>query len=635
MKAKDHHNTSFSTETKTSNEKDNKDCEKIVLVGNPNVGKSVVFGALTGVYVEVSNYPGTTIDITQGKVNNFTIIDTPGVYGISDYSEEEKATKDIVLQHKRILNVVSAVSIEKDLFLTQQLIDMGCEIIVAINQMDEAECRGICIDIEALKKALGVDVFPMVATRKIGVETLKNNLNCTKKGNVIEKIQSYRDKYVTKGVNPADAILALEGDTTIAAKYDDIDFEDKKEELYTLRREHINNIYDSCITETTVGTCFSTKLGMLILNPIIGTLTALLVLFILYEVIGVFVAGEIVGFTEALVTEHYIPWVTHLISSIIPFDWLVQILAGEFGILTMTVQIVAGVLLPLVIGFFIFFAILEDSGYLPRLAVLCDRLFSYIGLNGSAIIPIILGFGCITMAVVSSRVLRSQRERIIAIAILALTVPCSAQVAIILALLASAKVPWAWPVYLVTIITIMLLVSFLLNKYLPGESSALMLDLPPMRIPNTKNVLKKGLSKSWGFLKEAVPYFTAGTFILAVLGITGGLEFIQHMLSPIIVSFLNLPEESTNAFLMGLIRRDFGASGLANLAGIGTQESIMTPIQIVVSLIVITLFVPCIAAVMVIFKERGLFETVLLWVFSIVIAFLTGGLVSFILNMVF
>lgn len=613
---------------------DNKELPNYILVGNPNVGKSVIFGALTGVYVEVSNYPGTTVDISQGNTKDARIIDTPGVYGIGDFNEEEIVARNILLKNDKVINVVNAVSLERDLFLTQQLIDMGYSIVIALNQMDEAESKGIKIDINKLKQALGVEIYPVIATKKIGIETLKDNLKTVKKGNTIPEIEKLKNTLTLSTLTEAEMLLAIEGDSSIIDKFSDTDIKIDKEKVYSLRRDYVNNIVEECIEETSTGTNLSTKIGRWLLNPVIGVITAMFVLFALYQVIGVFVAGTIVGFTEDLITNIYVPWMQNLITSFVTTDWLVQILAGEFGVLTMTVQYILGVLLPLVIGFFIFFAVLEDSGYMPRLAVLCDKFLSYLGLNGKAIIPLILGFGCVTMAVISSRILTSNRERIIAIAILALTVPCSAQVAIIIALLAATATPWAWMVYLITLLTVMLTVSFLLNKFLPGKSPGLILDLPPMRIPNVKNVLSKALQKAWLFLLEATPLFAIGTLILGVLSVTGGLDKVHEFLTPLVVNFLDLPKDTSNVFIMGLIRRDFGATGLASMAGLGSTASILTPIQIVVSLIVITLFVPCIATIMVIYKERGLFETVLLWIFSMVIAFLTGGLLSFILNMV-
>ena len=605
---------------------------KRVLVGNPNVGKSVLFNALTGVYVEVSNYPGTTVDFSQGCYKDFTIIDTPGIYGIGDYNEEETVARDILLNNKHVINIVSAVSLERDLFLTQQLIDMGFSLIVVLNQMDEAEARGVKIDLLRLKELLGVDVFPAVATKNHGIDAVKANLNKTQKGNAIAETLAYADKITKRGLSRVEALLGLEGDMSIKAKYPDVAISNRQEEIYALRRKYVNRIVEECVEETSSGASISTKIGHALLNPAIGWTSAALVLYLLYQLIGVWIAGDIVGITEGFFADNYLPWAKDLTASLISTNWLVELLAGEFGILTMTIQYVFGLLLPIVIGFNIFFALLEDSGYLPRLAVLFDKFFTRLGLNGRAVIPILLGFGCITMAIMSSRILGSDREKTIAIAILALTVPCSAQLGIILALLASTATAWAWIVYLATIATVLLLLCFVLNKFLPGETTGLMIDLPPMRWPTLKNTFNKSVTKTWGFLYEAVPMFAAGTLILGTLSISGGLNWIQDKLSPLVVQVLQLPAETSDVFIMGLIRRDFAATGLADMAGIGTGDAVISSIQIVVSIVVITLFVPCIAALMIMFKERGLVETLALWIVSIVLAFATGGVLSYLLN---
>jgi ferrous iron transport protein B len=609
--------------------------DTFVLAGNPNVGKSVLFNLLTGIYVDVSNYPGTTVDISKGKFKNHLIIDTPGIYGVGDYNEEEMVARDILLENNKVINIISAVSLERDLFLTQQLIDMGFQLVLVVNQIDEARQKGIKINYELLEKSLGIPVYSTIATRKEGIEDLKKGISRAKRGNKTPGLDDIIKYQTSSGYRTVEIVLALEEDSSIKQKYPDINIDNKKEEIYLMRRNHINTILEKCITETTAGANLSTKIGHWLLNPVAGILSAIAVLIALYQIVGVFVAGEIVDLTEGTITDHYIPWAENIVSSIIGTGWFFQILAGEFGLLTMTVQYIVGVLLPLVIGFYLFFAILEDSGYLPRLAVLCDRFFNYVGLNGKAIIPILLGFGCVTMAIISSRILTSKKERIIAIAILALTVPCSAQLGIIVALLAATSTPWAWPVYLITIFSVMLIVSMVLNRYLPGETSGLILDLPPMRLPDLKNVIHKTMKKTWHFLAEAGPLFVLGAFIISILSMTGALSFIQDWLSPLVVNFLQLPKETATTFIMGLIRRDFGAAGLAGMAGLGTAEAVLTPVQIVVSTIVITLFVPCIAAVLIMFKERGFFEAFLLWTLSIVLAFLTGGIVSYILNIIF
>jgi ferrous iron transport protein B len=298
------------------------------------------------------------------------------------------------------------------------------------------------------------------------------------------------------------------------------------------------------------------------------------------------------------------------------------VFAGEFGAFTMTVTYLAFLLLPLVIGFYMFLAILEDCGYLPRLATMVDRLFTGIGLNGRAVIPIILGFGCVTMATVTTRLLQTSREKTIAASILNFAIPCSAQLAVITALLTKAGGSYTLIFFLI-ILSSLVAIGTIVDKILPGKSSALLIDLPPMRLPRASNVLKKTWIKTKSFMQEAAPWFFIGALLISVMQVTGLLEGWVRLFEPITTQWLHLPAESARAFVMGMVRRDFGAAGLYELN--------LTPQQIVVSLTVITLFVPCIASLMVLIKERGVKEAMTIWAGSWLFAFGVGGAVAFII----
>jgi ferrous iron transport protein B len=587
------------------------DLHKLVLVGNPNVGKSVLFNKLTGFYVEVSNYPGTTVDISRAIVDNFEIIDTPGIYGVGSFNEEELVAKKIILKADSIINIVSALSLERDLFLTQQLIDMGYKVLVVLNQIDESKARGISIDVNMLENILGVNVIPTVAIKNQGIDKVKENINNTKIGNATK----YPDD-----ISPNNILKLEENPET-------------RDIIYTERRRRINYIVENVISNTDRGINISAKIGKLLLNPIVGIVTSMIILFALYKIIGVLIAGNLVNFLEKnILLKYYIPWISNIISSFVPNGILKDILIGEFGLLTMTVQYIVGILLPLIVGFNIFMAILEDSGYLPRLAVLTDRMLSKIGLNGRAVIPIILGFGCITMAMISTRILGSKRERTIATAILGIVIPCSAQLGIIIGLLSLAGGLKAWIIYLICIFSILVITGTVLNKILPGKSTHLLIDLPPMRLPVIKNIFNKTFSKTMHFLEEATPLFFLGAFLVTIMKISGLLEILQKGLAPLTVNILHLPLETATIFLMGVIRRDFGAAGLAKMAGLGESAAVLSPLQILVCLIVITLFVPCIASVIVMYKERGWKEASLVWFGSWIVAFAAGGILTRILG---
>ena len=588
----------------------------VVLAGNPNVGKSLFFNAYTGMYVNVSNFPGTTVDVPKGQIDPQTnLMDTPGVYGLSAMSEEEQVAEDAILGGDVVINVVSAISLERDLFLTQQIIDYGKPLIVAVNQMDEAKARNLQIDLAKLEQLLGVPVLPTVAVMNEGMDAVK------------QAIRSARIGHTTPDAPSPEDIKALEANLG------------HRMQIYGLRRQYVNAMARQVVKDTStpgsVGQLLSQRIGYALLNPVVAFFSMLVILYALYQVIGIWVAGDLVSLTEgkfmlgqdAGAWPGLVPIMQGVISKgFAPGSLIYNILGGEFGVLTMSVRYIFGVLFPLVLGFYIYISILEDCGYLPRIAVISDGLLTKIGLNGRAVIPLILGLGCVTMATVSTRVLTSNRERTIASTILAITIPCSAQLGVLIALMAKAGGVKAWLVYCLVLFATLILLGTILNKLLPGRSTSLILDLPPMRIPNFKNIARKTWVRTVVFLKEAAPLFILGSLLVAVLQATHMLEAIEAGLGPAIKAVLHLPYETAQVFIMGLVRRDFGAAGLYLMAGRLTHAQLLT------CLMVITLFVPCFASATVIWKERGIKESTFVLAGSWLIAFGIGAILARVLE---
>ena len=596
---------------------------KIVLVGNPNVGKSVYFNYLTGLYVDVSNFPGTTVDISYGKLGEDVVIDTPGVYGISSFNDEERVARDVILSADLIVNVVDAVHLERDLFLTLQVIDTGIPVLVALNMVDDAAQKGIQVDAHLLEHLLGVPVVSTVAVKGEGLEQVRGRLDEARAGSVPAPLQRELKEALNRIGSQAEALLVLEGDPHVAERHG-IAPGDRREAIYSDRRERVNDLVCHVLSETQQGVDFATRLGRWMLRPATGVPFFLLAVSLMFYFIGVFVAQDVVGFTEeTLMQGYYEPMMRGLVGRYVPEESVMgAFLIGEFGLMTMTVTYVLGLLLPLVVAFYFILSIMEDSGYLPRLATLVDRMMNLIGLNGRAIIPMILGFGCITMATITTRLLGSERERTIATALLGLAIPCSAQLGVIVGLLSGIGAYYT-TLYVGILVLVLGVTGRVLSRVLPGETSDLLIDLPPLRLPRLENVLKKMATKSYAFLKEAAPLFALGALIITTLQVTGLLETIQDVLTPVTVGMLKLPRESATIFIMGMIRRDFGAAGLTDMA--------ISPEQMLVSLVTITLFVPCIASILVIFKERGRREGLLIWLGSWVAAFAVGGLVAAVL----
>lgn len=581
----------------------------VALAGNPNVGKSVVFHSLTGEYANVSNFPGTTVGVMQTHwFEGITLADTPGVHGLSGLSEEERIAETSLMAADVVVNVVSAVSLQRDLFLTQQLIDWGCKLLLLVNQLDEAEAQGIQIDLARLETLLGVPVIGCVATKNKGLERVRQRLSEARSGNKTPDWPSNNEQARQLEQEPSQRL-----------------------KLYGLRRQHCNTVIKQVVRHphTQSGpVTLSLRLGQWLLHPVMGAVALLAVLLALYQVIGVWVAGDLVDLLEGqLLLGYVIPWIQqNLALTLPPENWLFRLLAGEFGLVTMSIQYIIGVLFPLVGGFYLYLSILEDCGYLPRLAVLADGLLSRLGLNGRAMIPIILGLGCVTMATISTRVLTSQRERTIANVLLGITIPCSAQLGVIMGMAAIAGGFNAWLVFIAILFSLFIAIGTVLNKILPGKSTALVMDLPPLRLPQPRNVAKKTWSRTWGFLAEAAPLFVLGAALVSVSQITGLLDWLETSLAPLTEGMLHLPGEAASAFVMGMVRRDFG------LAGFNLLKESLSATQILTSLVVITLFVPCIASATVMWKERGWLEGAGVLTASWVLAFSVGAVVTRVLE---
>lgn len=605
----------------------NKD-KKIAIVGNPNVGKSVFFSLLTKKYQEISNFPGTTVEVTTGKWDGFILIDTPGIYGLSAMTDEERAVRDIVLDSHLVINVVNAVNPHRDFFLTRQLIDAGIPLVVVLNFTDEMEKFNLEIDVSKLEELLGVPAISTVAVEKKGLRDLEGVLKSDggSRGRQDKRIAAEVEAFAReKGLNSSEALFILEGDRELARRRG-LEAGECRDRFYQMRRETVNEIVDQVVWEVDDRESFKARLGYWLLNPLTGFPILAITLWIMYRVVGVWVAQDLVGLTEGvLMQEYYQPAVRRLVENFLhPGGALEALLVGRFGVLTMAVTYVFGLLLPLVLGFFFMLSLLEDSGYLPRIAILLDRATGYLGLNGRAIIPLILGLGCVTMAAITTRLLDSRRERRIAIFLLALAVPCSAQLAFVTAVLARLG-PGYLILYAIIILSVLVVAGSLLGKVLPGFTTPLLVDLPSLQLPRVENVTVKTWNRTYNFIKEAIPLFFGGALLLGILEVTGMLQAIEVAMYPLTAGWLGLPGETADAFIMGFIRRDFGTAGIMTLG--------LQPLQEFVALVTLTLFVPCIASTMVIFKELGWKDAVLIWPSVFVIAFTVGGLVARLLQL--
>lgn len=593
--------------------------DTLVLAGNPNVGKSVVFNAFTGTYVDVSNFPGTTVELMRGHFGEIDVVDTPGVYGVSSFNDEERVARDIILSGDAVVNVVDAVHLERDLFLTLQLIDMGKRMVVALNMADEARKRGVGVDRDLLEDLLGVPVIETVAVEGKGLDELREAIGRVRTGHADHDLETDLVEMAARVGSRAEALMVLEGDAVVSQRHG-VEPGTKRDQIYLRRRDRVNDICHHVISETTQGASFSARLSQWMMHPATGLPMLFGLLYLMWVVLGQWVAGGLVGILEeTIMLGYWTPFVERTVGSVFAEGSAVfTVLAGEFGVLTMTPTYLIGVILPLVAGFYLLLSVLEDSGYLPRIAALADRSLTSVGLNGRAVIPLILGLGCVTMGTLTTRILGSKRERFIATALMAIAVPCSAQIAVIAGLMARTGVYYS-AAYVGFLLLVFGAVGTVLNKMVPGQSTDLLIDLPSLRLPRLDNVVRKSATKVWQFMKEVTLFFAAGALLISVLEVTGVLQWVITAASPLMIGWLGLPAEAATAFVMGFVRRDFGATGFFTMN--------LTSAQLLVGMVTITLFVPCVASAMVILKERGTGYFVGLFAGSIAVAFVVGGLI--------
>jgi len=630
---------------------------RIALVGNPNVGKSAIFSLLTGRYVTISNYPGTTVEVTMGNTTigkkKLLIIDTPGVNSLVPMSEDEKVTRDILLEEKTtaVIQVADAKNIKRSLFLTLQLIEMGLPIIVDLNMRDESLSRGIEIKEGMLKHILDIEVVSTIAVQKKGMDSLRkaainpkvSNFKFSYDANIeeyISRIESFLpDSNISKR---STALMILSGDKTLKTwllknlTEENIklieEMRDRLSGKYSLplsyiisqqRLKTVDEISEKILTKTPVTKSgFAAFIEKLTTHPIWGVPFLFLVLSGMYEFVGRFGAGTLVDLIEEGVFGKYLnPLSEKLVKTIIPAEFIQELLVGPYGVITMAITYAIAIILPITATFFIAFALLEDSGYLPRLATMLNRVFRIIGLNGKAVLPMVLGLGCDTMATLTARILDTRKERLIVTLLLALGVPCSAQLGVILGMF--GKQPFEALFIWGSVVTgVIIFVGFISARILPGQQADFILEIPPLRLPQLSNIFIKTMGRIEWYLKEAVPLFILGTLMLFIADKIGILPFMENAASPIVVNFLGLPAKATESFIVGFLRRDYGAAGLFSLQ----EQGLLNTEQVVVSLVTITLFIPCIANLFVIIKERGLKTALAITTFVFPFSFLVGGL---------
>ncbi len=635
---------------------------RVLLLGNPNVGKSALFYNLTKKYASVSNYPGTTVSIFKGKVSvgehhEIEFIDTPGFYNFITITEEEKVTRDIIFSKDfdLILHVVDAKNIIRMLPLTFQLIEADVPTILVLNMYDELEYLGSQINVTHLEHDLGIPVVKTTAIKNQGTENLLSRILAVLEGrynfnpikitytekieDLIQKISSMLE-YDYPISKRAMSLLIMQKDKDILNLI-------KKEKNYKNIQKILDGISDDLNIEIAhkrlelakklceehfikknkkLESKIRTYLDRLSLHPVSGFIAVAIILYFgFYKFVGQFGAGTLVDFIETQIFEQKInPYVDSFFHNLLDNSIFFNLFAGDYGIITLGIRYAIAIVLPVVSTFFFMFALLEDSGYLVRLSIILDRFMKKIGLSGRAIIPLILGLGCGTMATLVTRTLETKRERYLVTFLLALTIPCSAQLGVILGLFHENFTGLI--IWFLTIVIVFTFSSFILNRYLIGEEVSFFMEVPPLRLPSLQNVFLKTFSRLKWYAAEVIPLFIYASILIWIAKLIRLFDVLTYILS-FPAKWAGLPDKMGDIILYGFFRRDFGAAGLYDIHDILTQKNI------IVACVILTLFVPCIAQLFVMIKERGLKTASLIFLSIVPFAFLTGIILNFILTL--
>lgn len=557
------------------------------------------------------------------------LYDTPGSTTLAANGEDEMVARDLILSGEMtgVILVADAKNLRRSLALALEVAEFELPMVVALNMLDEAEAMGIDVDDGALSRGLSVPVIRTVAVENRGIrrlaELVADMAKVERRVRFPSDIERALEDLVPMLVNRrhpprALALMLLSGDpgaiawvrtelgeSLLQRALDRV--ESTRIGAATPLRDIIRSSYyaeaEGLVDRVVVTSAWSpgllVRFGHLAERPVSGAIIGLGVLFLAYQFIGVFGATFIV---DTLSAHLFDGWLMPLFGSLvaqIPSDFVRDaIMDSDFGLLPTGLFLALGIVLPVLFCFYLFQGVLEDSGYLPRLAVLLDRLFRWLGLNGQALIPLVLGFSCITMAIITTRMLPSRRERIIMTLLLLLGVPCAPLLAVMLVIL--SDMPWtAGAAIFGTIGGQILLAGLIAGRVLPGSLPDLILEIPKMRIPRLAVVFRKTWRRTWDFMEEALPIFLAASFLVFLFDRLGGLTVLENLLRPFVHQVLGLPDEFVQIFIKTAIRRENGATELMHV------RSRFDNLQVVVTMLVMTFLIPCINSAIVIFKERG------------------------------
>jgi ferrous iron transport protein B len=562
-------------------------------MGNPNVGKSVVFSRLTGADVIASNYPGTTVDFSKGRMRidgeRVEIIDAPGAYSLEPMNKAEEVASKMFEEADIIINVIDVTNLERNLFLTLQILERDKPVVIALNLWDETRHLGIYVDEKKLEKILGVPVIPTCAITGEGIKTLVSRIKEAKSS----KIKPTRDE----------------------ARWIEIGSIIKKVE----RVEHRHHSLVDRLADATI-------------KPFTGIPIAVVIILFSFSIVRL-VGESLISFIfDPLFYGGYKPLIMRL-SDLLGPGFLHDIVIGrltdgevEFmrsmGLLTTGLYVPIGVVLPYIIAFYFVLSILEDSGYLPRLATLVDNVFHKLGMHGYGIIPVFLGLGCNVPGALATRTLETRKQRLISATLLGIAIPCMAQSAMIFGVLGSHGIEYMLMVFL-TLSVLYIVIGVVLDRVVKGESPEIFLEIPPYHRPSLRAVTKKTWMRIRWFLSDAIPFLFLGVLVVNVLYVAGILRWLGNALSPITEGLFGLPGEASIALVMGFLRKDLAVGLLLPLG--------MNPLQLVIAVTILTIYFPCVATFAVLIKELGVKDMMRATLIMIATAIVVGAILKIII----
>ncbi len=568
--------------------------KKILLMGNPNVGKSAIFSRLTGARIIISNYPGTTVEFTQGQMKigreRPFVIDVPGTYTLEPTSKAEEVATQMLKDGDVIINIVNATNLERNLYLTLQLLEKNVPVVVALNMWDETKHQGIDIDVKRLEERLGVPVVPTCGLTGQGIKRLIVRLQEAK---VLDlKPSSDSDKW--------------EGIGKIV------------EEVQRITHHHHTLL--ERLEETSI-------------KPLSGIPIAIGVIYAAFWAIRFIGEGLIVYILEPLFDKAWVPLMLKLSALLGEGTFLHNVLIGglidgridfkmSFGVLTTGIFLPIAMVLPYIISFYLILGIMEDFGYLPRLAVLVDNFMHHIGLHGFAIVPMMLSLGCNVPGALAVRLLEGRREKFIAATLIAISVPCMAQIAMIIGLVGERGGQYLGIIF-GTLFILMIIKGMIMNKVLKGTSPEILLEIPPYRIPQLTAVLKKLWMRVSGFLKEALPYVLLGVLFVNILYALKIIDFFSQIFAPLLTGLWGIPKEAMSALIIGFLRKDVAVGMLGPLN--------LTTKQLVIGSTILAIYFPCIATFVMLVRELGIKDMLKSATIMMFVALLVGTLLNLIL----